>query len=212
MNLDAIESRQPNLPRTLRDTDQPKLNPVSTSWQGSSNGGPNHPPQTTVGQLSYHRASSVAAPPVPNADGPGHRPPPMHHGPIQRMGSLSGPAGRYRVRQAAGKLPSIEKKQSTITRTYRLPFGVVTDMSNRSIATRSHWWPTSTCPMGPRRGQGDFRARQTIHDAKNEHPDATPANRLCPVDGKPFGKCPNGRQKVNHEIRESYLDAPGLVP
>ena len=51
------------------------------------------------------------------------------------------------------------EKQSTMTRTYRLPFGVVTDMSRRPMATRSHWWPTSTCPMGARRGQGDFRAK-----------------------------------------------------
>ena len=87
MNPDATESRQPNLPRTLRDTDRPKLNPGCTSLQGSNNAGPNHPPQTTVGQLSYHRASSVTAQPAPNADGPAHKPPPMHHGPIQDMGS-----------------------------------------------------------------------------------------------------------------------------
>ena len=39
---------------------------------------------------------------------------------------------------------------------------------------------------------------------KNEHPDATPANKPGPVDDKPFGKRLNGRQKVNHEIGGSY--------
>ena len=71
MNPDATESRQPNLPRTLRDTDQPKLNPVYTSWQGSNNEGPNHPRKQPSDSsliieplLSPHRLSRMPSDPV----------------------------------------------------------------------------------------------------------------------------------------------------
>ena len=52
------------------------------------------------------------------------------------------------------------------TNDFRLALAVVTDLSKRSIATRSHPCPTSTCPMGALRGHGDLRARQTVQDAR----------------------------------------------
>ena len=42
--------------------------------------------------------------------------------------------------------------------------------------------------------------KQYMMPGKNKHPDATPANRPDYVDDKLFGKHPDGRQKVNHEI------------
>ena len=72
MNPVVTGSRQPNRPETPRDMDQPKLNPVYISVPVSNNVGPNHPPRTAVGQLTDHRAVSVAVLPALNADGPGH--------------------------------------------------------------------------------------------------------------------------------------------
>ena len=83
----VTESRQPIPPRTQRDKDQPRPSPVCISLPVSNNAGPNPPSQTAVGQLTYHRASSVAVQPDPNDDGHGHRPPLMHPGPIQHRGS-----------------------------------------------------------------------------------------------------------------------------
>ena len=54
--------------------------------------------------------------------------------------------------------------------------------------------------------------KQYMMPGKNEHIDATPANRPDSVNDKLFGKHPDGRQKVNHETCESYPNAPGLVP
>ena len=78
------------------------------------------------------------------------------------------------------------EKQSTITRTYLFPCAVVTDISNKSIATRSHLWPTSTCPMGALRGHGDFRARQIVHDAMYVRLVVDLANKLYLVTGIPY--------------------------
>ena len=53
-----------------------------------------------------------------------------------------------------------------------MPFGVVTYMSNRSIATRSHRWPTSRCPMGAVAGKETSGPDKTyMMPGKNEHPD-----------------------------------------
>ena len=54
--------------------------------------------------------------------------------------------------------------------------------------------------------------RPHMMPGRNKHLDAAPASRPGLVDDKPFEKCPNGLQKVNHEISESYPDDPDLVP
>ena len=77
MNPDVAESRAPNLSGTLQDMDQPKRNPVYTSWQESNNSGPNHHRKHPL-DSSPIIVFSVAVPLVPNAYGPGHTPPPKH--------------------------------------------------------------------------------------------------------------------------------------
>ena len=54
--------------------------------------------------------------------------------------------------------------------------------------------------------------KQYMMPGKNEHPDATPANKPDSVDDKLSGKHPDGRQNINYEICESYPDVPGLAP
>ena len=54
--------------------------------------------------------------------------------------------------------------------------------------------------------------KQYMVPGKNEHPDATPANKPDSVTDKLFGKHPDGRQRVNRETCELCPAAPGLAP
>ena len=48
---------------------------------------------------------------------------------------------------------------------YLFPLVVVSDMSSRSMATRSHLCRTSTWPMGALRGHGDLSAKQIVQES-----------------------------------------------
>ena len=96
-----------------------------------------------------------------------------------------------------------------MTRTYRFPFAVVTDISNKSMATRSHRDPRRHVPWEPFAGTGTYvPGKQYRMPGKNERRPAIPANKL---DSVTYTQSANVRQTGSHEIDESSTDAPDLA-